>query len=179
MSHDLKQSFTMIIGFALGFAMASVFVPSNLALTLTTGVVCGILAGAFYAQVSYGDVFWHMGESIVSVTGSKQLSTHSNTSTESTERSKYSDAKSKAENRSENQTGKSADKNRSTSSFSTSRFRVMSTGSNAKHKKSLQKEKSYWISHQRSQTFIPGRQEQQGRRYQRRVKPREGLRIDS
>ncbi len=55
----------------------------------------------------------------------------------------------------------------------------MITGSNARQKKNFQNEKAYWISHLRAQNFIPGRQEQQGRRYQRRVKPREGLRIES
>lgn len=183
MSHDLKQSFTMVIGFIIGFSMATIFVPSNLALATTSGIVCGILAGAFHAQVSYGDVFWHVGESIASVEGIKQPSSVPNNSASNTERARCSDAKSmagnRAESQAENRTGKLARKNRSTSSFSTSRFRTMLTGSNAKQNKSMQKEKSYWMSHQRSQTFIPGRQEQQGRRYQRRVKPREGLRIES
>jgi len=173
----------MVIGFTIGLSMASIFLPSNLALAMTTGIVCGLLAGAFYAQVSYGDVFWHIGESVASAEGVQQPSNAPKNSESNSERTRYSGTKPTAENhevnRTKNRTGKLARKNRSTSSFSTSRFRAMITGNNARQKKYAQKEKSYWISHQRSQTFIPGRQEQQGRRYQRRVKQREGLRIES
>ncbi len=180
MSHDLKQSFTMVIGFLIGFSMAFIFMPSSLALAITSGIVCGLLSGAFFAQVSYGDVFWHVGEpTAVAAEGVKHPSAVSKTPAASAGRTRYSKRWSPTDNRTENRAVKSARKKQSTSSFSISRFHAMITGSSARQKKSIQKEKAYGISHQRAQTFIPGRQEQQGRRYQRRVKAREGLRIES
>lgn len=164
MSHDLKQSFTMVVGFIIGLSLAFIIMPSNLALAVTSGIVCGLLAGAFFAQVNYGDVFWHAGHSFGSAEDVKQPLTVPKTSASRAERG-----------RSE----KPAQKRHSTSSFSTSRFYAMITGSSARRNNNPHKERSYWTSRQRAQTFIPGRQEQQGRRYQRRVKPREGLRIES
>ncbi len=183
MSHDLRQAFTMVIGFVIGFSMALIFMPSNLALAMTSGVVCGLLAGAFFAQVSYGDVFWHVGEFTASDEGVGQPSMVPKTLVSTAGRTRFSNGRSPADSRADNQadgrTGKPAQKKHSTNIFSTSRFHVMITGSSARQKKNIQKEKANWVSHQRAQTFIPGRQEQQGRRYQRRVKPREGLRIES
>ena len=179
MSHDLRQAFTMVIGFVIGFSMALIFMPSNLALAITSGIVCSLLAGAFIAQVGYGDVFWHVGEFTASDEGVEQSSMAPKTSVSTAGRTRYSNGRSPADSRADGRTGKPAQKKHSNNSFSTSRFHVMITGSSARQKKNIQKEKANWTSHQRVQTFTPGRQEQQGRRYQRRVKPREGLRIES
>ena len=146
MSHDLKQSFTMLLGFAIGFSVAVILMPSHLALATTSGIICGILAGAFFAQVNYGDVFWHVNH---------------------------------GDDRSSDRTVKPDRKKHSTRSISTLRFHVMTMGSNEKRKRKFQNERAYWISHLRAKYFIPGLQEQQGRRYQRRVKPREGQRVES
>ena len=55
----------------------------------------------------------------------------------------------------------------------------MIVGSNTKQKKTVQREKSYFTHIQRNQNAGSGKLEQPGRRYQRRVKPREGIRLDS
>lgn len=55
----------------------------------------------------------------------------------------------------------------------------MILGSNAKQKKTLQREKAHFTHIQRNPNAGSCRLEQPGRRYQRRGKPREGLRLDS
>ena len=51
--------------------------------------------------------------------------------------------------------------------------------SSTKQKKTLQREKAYFAHIQRNPSVSSGKLEQPGRRYQRRGKPREGLRLDS
>jgi hypothetical protein len=179
MSHDLKQSLTMVIGFLVGFTMAYLFLPSSLALAISSGIACSLLSGAFFAQVSYGDVFWHVGESAASGKGSNQSSIVPKTTSANAGQKKFSNGNTPTEKRTNGRDDKTAHKKSFTSSLSTLRFQVMNAGSRARRKKNGQNEKLYWKSYQRAKTFIPGLQEQQGRRYQRRVKPREGLRIDS